>query len=93
MKTIKETVKVNIEITKEDIIFGHYIFYDHLSSKLRDLEAVQGIVGKDLRNKFYNSYSSNKYNVERLHGLRCIDINKPMKDGVKASLELVFDKR
>ena len=55
---------------------------------IKDIEKQKKLPYKKLRNKFYNSRACNKYNMQDIAGLACIDTKNPMKD--KASLELVF---
>ena len=45
---------------------------------------------KSLRNKLYNSSACSKYNTAEMAGLKCIDVDNPMK--ATASLVLVFER-
>ena len=45
---------------------------------------------KSLRNKLYNSSACSKYNTTEIAGLKCIDVDNPMK--ATASLVLVFER-
>ena len=54
------------------------------------IEKQKKLPYKKLRNKFYNSRACDKYNMQDIAGLACIDTKNPMKD--KASLELVFEE-
>lgn len=88
MKVVKQTVKIELEVHKDEIIKDKYIHYECVSSKLKALEEQKNTQYKALRNKFYNSSSCGKYNLATVCGLKCLDLEHPMK--AKASLELSF---
>lgn len=88
MKVIKQTMKIELEVHKDEIIKDKYIHYECVSSKLKALEEQNNTQYKALRNKFYNSSSGGKYNLATVCGLKCLDLENPMK--AKASLELSF---
>ena len=90
MKTITNTDTVTIKVRKEDLLEGKWLHFQLLSKKLGEIEKQKKLPYKKLRNKFYNSRACNKYNMQDIAGLTCIDVKKPMKD--KASLELVFEE-
>ena len=90
MRTIKDTEKVTVKVTEDELIDGKWLNYELLSSKLGAIEKEKSIGYKSLRNKLYNSYACGKYNIQKIAGLRCIDIDNPMTG--KASLELVFKR-
>lgn len=90
MKTITNTDTVTIKVSKEDLLEGKWLHFQLLSKKLGELENQKKLPYKTLRNKFYNSRACNKYNMQNIAGLPCIDVKNPMKD--KASLELVFEE-
>ena len=89
MKVVKQTMKIELEVHKDEIIKDKYIHYECVSSKLKALEEQNNTQYKALRNKFYNSVSSDKYNVEKFIGLDFINIEEPMK--AMASLTLKFE--
>lgn len=88
MKTVQSVDKITIKVNDSDLIEGKWLNYLVLSKKLADIEKSGNMGYKSLRNKLYNSLSCNKYNVEEKAGLKCINIEKPMK--ATASLELSF---
>ena len=88
MKVVKDTVLVELTVKKEELLLGKYIYYENVSAKLKALEESNNAQYKSLRNKFYNSAYGNKYNIETVCGLRCLNVEDPMK--AKASLELSF---
>ena len=88
MKVVKDTVLVELTVKKEELLSGKYIYYENVSAKLKVLEESNNTQYKALRNKFYNSAYGNKYNIENVCGLRCLNVEDPMK--AKASLELSF---
>jgi hypothetical protein len=90
MKTITSTDTVTIKVSKSDLLEGKWLHFQLLSKKLGEIENQKKLPYKTLRNKFYNSRACNKYNMQDIAGLPCIDVKNPMKD--KASLELVFEE-
>ena len=88
MKVVKQTMKLELEVHKNEIINSNYIYYECVSAKLKALEEQNNTQYKAIRNKFYNSSFGGKYNLETVCGLKCLNIKNPMK--AKASLELSF---
>ena len=88
MRTVSDTVKVELKVKRNELIDGKYMFYEHVSAKLKVLEEQDATKYKALRNHFYNSSFGNKYNIVHVYGLKCIDVTDAMK--AKASLELSF---
>lgn len=88
MKVVKQTMKLEIEVHKDEVIKDKYVHYECVSAKLKAMEEKDNTQYKALRNKFYNSSFGGKYNIEQIYGLKCLDIKNPMK--AKASLELSF---
>ena len=91
MRTIASTENITIKVTKNDLIDDKWIPYLCLSSKIKEIEETKDMLYKRLRVRLYNSYSSNKYNVETKAGIKCIDTKNPMKSN-SASLVLSFIK-
>ena len=90
MKTITNTYTATIKVSKDELLEGRWIHFQLLSKKLGEIEKQRKLPYKKLRNKFYNSRACDKYNMQDIAGLACIDTKNPMKD--KASLELVFEE-
>lgn len=90
MKTITNTETIKIKVKKGELLEGKWIHFQLLSKKLGEIEKQKKLAYKSLRNKFYNSRACDKYNMQDIAGLTCIDTKKPMKG--KASLELVFEE-
>lgn len=90
MKTIQSTDYITIKITDKELIEGKWLNFLLLSKKLSEIERNQNSGYKSLRNKFYNSSACNKYNTAEIAGLKCIDVDKPMK--ATASLALTFER-
>lgn len=90
MKTVQNIEEVTVKVAKDELIDGKWLHYQLLSKKLGDMEKKGDLGYKSLRNRLYNSYACGKYNMETKAGLKCIDVDNPMK-GV-ASLKLVFER-
>lgn len=90
MKTITNTYTATIKVSKDELLEGRWIHFQLLSKKLGEIEKQRKLPYKKLRNKFYNSRACDKYNMQDIAGLACVDTKNPMKD--KASLELVFEE-
>ena len=54
MKVVKQTMKIELEVHKDEIIKDKYIHYECVCSKLKALEEQNKNQYKALRNKFYN---------------------------------------
>lgn len=88
MRTIQDSLKLDIKINKDELLEKKWLNYQLLSNKLKEIEQQRGMEYKALRNRFYNSRACNKYNMKIVAGLPCIDVEEPMQG--KASLELTF---
>ena len=89
MKTIQNVDKITIKVSDNELIGGKWLNYQLLSKKLGEIEKSNNMGYKSLRNKLYNSSACSKYNTTEIAGLKCIDVDNPMK--ATASLVLVFD--
>lgn len=89
MKTVQNIEEVTVKVAKDELIDGKWLHYQLLSKKLGDIEHNNNLSYKSLRNRLYNSTACGKYNMEMKAGLKCIDIENPMK--ATASLKLSFD--
>lgn len=90
MKTIASVCTIKVSVSKDELIEGKWLNFRLLSQKLGKMENDQNMAYKQLRNKFYNSMNGNKYNMTEKVGLKCIDIDNPMK--ATASLALTFER-
>lgn len=90
MKTIQNVDKITIKVSDNELIGGKWLNYQLLSKKLGEIEKSNNMGYKSLRNKLYNSSACSKYNTTEIAGLKCIDVDNPMK--AIASLELVFER-
>lgn len=90
MKTIQSVDKITIKVSDNELIGGKWLNYQLLSKKLGEIEKSNNMGYKSLRNKLYNSSACSKYNTTEIAGLKCIDVDNPMK--ATASLELVFER-
>lgn len=90
MKTIQNVDKITIKVSDNELIGGKWLNYQLLSKKLGEIEKSNNMGYKSLRNKLYNSSACSKYNTTEIAGLKCIDVDNPMK--ATASLELVFER-
>lgn len=88
MRTVGDTIEVELEYTKEELIFDKYIPVLVVSDKLRDKEEKDKLGYKALRNRLYNSLSCKKFNTETFASLKYIDVKNPMNS--KASINLNF---
>lgn len=89
MRIIKETTEVTLKVKKSYLLHKKWLSVQVISALLQDEEESKKLGYKSLRNKFYNSVSSDKYNVERFIGLDFINVEDPMK--AMASLTLKFN--
>lgn len=90
MKTIQSTETVTIKVSNNELFEDKWLNYQLLSKKVNDIEKERNIGYKSLRTKLYNSMSGNKYNISEIAGLKCIDIDNPMRS--TASLKIVFER-
>lgn len=90
MKTVTNTETVKIKITENELINGKWLSLQVLSGKLGETEKENNMSYKALRNRMYNSNACGKYNVAEVAGMKCIDVENPMKG--TASLVLVFER-
>lgn len=90
MKTIKNTEEITLKISKDELIDEKWLPLQTLSVKLSEIEKNSNLRYKSLRNRMYNSTACDKYNVESKAGLKCINVEEPMK-GI-ASLKLMFER-
>lgn len=90
MKTIQSVDTITIKVTDSELIAGKWLNYQLLSKKIGEIEQKNNLGYKSLRNKLYNSTACGKYNTAEMAGLKCIDIDSPMKSS--ASLVLKFER-
>lgn len=90
MKTVQNIDKVTIKVTDNELFGGKWLNYQLLSKKLGEIEKESNMGYKSLRNKLYNSSACGKYNLEEIAGLKCINVDDPMKG--TASLCLSFER-
>lgn len=90
MKTIQSVDTVTIKVTDNELIAKKWLNYQLLSKKIGEVEKEKNLGYKSLRNKLYNSTACGKYNTAEMAGLKCIDIDNPMKSS--ASLVLKFER-
>lgn len=90
MKTIQSVDTVTIKVTDNELIAEKWLNYQLLSKKIGEVEKEKNLGYKSLRNKLYNSTACGKYNTAEMAGLKCIDIDNPMKSS--ASLVLKFER-
>lgn len=90
MKTIQSVDTVTIKVTDSELIAKKWLNYQLLSKKIGEVEKEKNLGYKSLRNKLYNSTACGKYNTAEMAGLKCIDIDSPMKSS--ASLVLKFER-
>ena len=90
MKTIQSVDKITIKVTDSELIAKKWLNYQLLSKKIGEIEQEKNLGYKSLRNKLYNSTACGKYNTAEMAGLKCIDIDNPMKSS--ASLVLSFER-
>lgn len=90
MKTIQNVDKITIKVSDNELIGGKWLNYQLLSKKLGEIEKSNNMGYKSLRNKLYNSSACSKYNTTEIAGLKCIDVDNPMK--AIASLVLAFER-
>lgn len=89
MRIIKETTEVTLKVRKSFLLNKKWLCVQVVSALLQDEEERKKLGYKSLRNKFYNSISSDKYNTEKFIGMDFINVEEPMK--AMASLTLKFD--
>ena len=79
MRTVKDVETIKVKVEDKNLIEGKYIPYNIVSKKLADVEKENNYGYKSLRNRLYNSYACNKYNVVEKAWIKCIDIEETMK--------------
>lgn len=89
MKPVQSTTEIKIKVSPSELLEKKYLNYQLLSQKLGEIEKNENMPYKNLRNKFYNSSNCGKYNTTDIAGIKCIDIENPMKG--TASLQLSFE--
>ena len=89
MRIIKETTEITLKVRKSFLLHKKWLSIQVISALLQEEEEAKKLGYKSLRNKFYNSISSDKYNTEKFIGLDFINVENPMK--AKASLTLRFN--
>lgn len=90
MKTVQNIETITIKVSDNELIEGKWLNYQLLSKKLGEVEKAENMGYKSLRNKLYNSSACDKYNIKEMAGLKCIDVDNPMKG--TASLALKFER-
>ena len=90
MRLVSSTNKVTIKVNKDELIGDKWLNFTLLSQKLKTIEEQGNKPYKAYRSRLYNSWNSNKYNTSLIAGIRCIDIDDPMR--AVASLELNFER-
>lgn len=90
MKTVQNIDKVTVKVSENELISGKWLNFQLLSKKLSEIEKEGDMGYKSLRNKLYNSTACGKYNMSEMAGLKCIDVDNPMKG--TASLTLCFER-
>lgn len=88
MRTVGDTVEVELEYTKKELLFDQYIPVLVVSDKLRYEEEKRMLGYKALRNRLYNSLSCKKFNTETFASLKYIDVKNPMNS--KSSINITF---
>lgn len=89
MRIIKETTEVTLKVRKSFLLNKKWLSIQLISAMLQDEEEMKKLGYKSLRNKFYNSVASDKYNMAKFIGLDFINVEEPMK--AMASLTLNFE--
>lgn len=90
MRTIQNVDKITVKVSDGELIEGKWLNYKLLSKKLGEIEKEKNLGYKSLRNNLYNSTACGKYNIKEMAGLKCIDVDDPMKS--TASLVLAFER-
>ena len=91
MKTIKNTITLKFEVNNSLLLDGKYLPLRTLYDMVKAQEEQDDCRYKGYRNALYNSVSSRKYNIETKYGIKCIDVYRPMIEGLKASLAFEFE--
>lgn len=89
MKTVTSTENITIKVQRDSLLEGKFLPFTTLSNKLHAIETEKNLGYKQLRNRLYNSKNCNKYNMQEIAGIPCIDVKNPMKS--VASLSLSFE--
>lgn len=92
MRIIKETTEVTLKVRKSYLLHNKWICVQVISALLQDEEESKELGYKSLRNKFYNSVSSDKYNMERFIGLDFINVEEPMKAMASLTLNFIIEE-
>lgn len=90
MRIIQTMNEITMKVKDNELIEGKWLNYKLLSKKLGEIEKEKNLGYKSLRNNLYNSTACGKYNIKEIVGLKCIDVDDPMK--ATASLVLTFER-
>lgn len=91
MKTIKNTITLKFEVNNSSLLDGKYLPLRTLYDMVKAKEEQDDCRYKSYRNALYNSVNSKKYNIETKYGIKCIDVYRPMVEGLKSSLAFEFE--
>lgn len=89
MNVIKDSVEITLEVREDELLEGKYLHWQLLSQKVKATENGDRLVYFNLRNRLHNSFRAGKFNMTRIAGLNCIDVDSPMSSDV-SSLVLSF---
>ena len=89
MKTITSTENIEIKVAEDELINKEWLSFALLSKKLADKEQENQSAYKTLRVRLYNSDKGNKLNIATIAGVKCINVDSPMKTQ-SSSLVLTF---
>lgn len=93
MKTIKDVLTVEIEVKPEELFQKKWLNAILLSEKLKQKELEEQTAQKAYRVRFYNTLASDRFNTCLIAGIKCIDIDSPMKNpSLPASIVLQFKR-
>lgn len=90
MKTIQSVNTVTVRVAENEVINGKWLSFSLLSKKIGEIEKKSTGGYKNYRSMLHNSCAGNKYNVETVAGIKCINIDEPMKGS--ACLVLKFKR-
>lgn len=90
MRTVQNVEEVTLKVTKDELIEDKWITCQLLSIKISEIEKNNNLRYKSLRSRMYNSLACGKYNVENKAGIKCVNVEEPMKG--TASLKLTFER-
>jgi len=83
MRTIQSTTSVSIRVKAHDVLNNRFVPIRTVTRALTELEKRSAEYAR-ITEKFYNTCKAGRCNVVNCYGVKWIDIQNPMKEGLSA---------